>query len=1002
MARIVGVSLKLSPLLSCTPPPMAHGRMKLLLLVLALWFVLFSCQDLVHAADRNRFVVRTNVAEIVQLSPDDVASGQRVRLSGVVTYSDPSWSVLFIHDASGGIYVSLAEGPYPPNNELVEIVGRTGTGSFKPIVKEATWTSLGHGTMPEPWRIERPDRFASRIDCEWSELVGVVRKVQVLDEQHVQIDVMDRGCRAKVFLPAPTPEGLAQLAKLVDAEVSIRGVSGVDDDGARRGVSLKVFAQSSDFIRVTSTPPSSAFERPLLPLTRLRGPGQTTPMSHRIHVRGVVTYLFSSRELALQDEGGALRVLGSISDPIRVGDTVDVVGFVGAGRFSPVLEDAEIRQSSTKINVSPTQVAPSKVLWGDLEARLLELSGTVQFYSATGTNHIVTLLQDGVLFGVSLRTTNTLESWERLEKGDRVRVTGVCIYQGDGSEPPQSYQLLLRSEDDLVYLSHLRLFSANEVLVLALAAATLSGAILLWGIILRRKVSQQTAIIRARLEKEAALEKRYQHLLENGAFPVIICHPETLAILYLNKRAADRLQSGVDDSLPCQLGHYCASGEVMQQMLRVLRQGGEVTDFEMCFKTREGSEFWALVCGNQIEFGSQPAFLLSFNDITARRQLEDRLRQSQKMEGIGHLAGGMAHEFNNILAGIMLSLELAQMHTMHSEARELLRGVESSCRRAADLIKQLLAFSRQSHLRAETLDMAVTVSSQINMLKRFLGECISLEFTHPEVLPPVRADKSLMEQVVLNLSLNARDAMKNGGVLRLDLAQVDVCEKHTAQHADARVGRFVCLSVTDTGCGMDEQTESRLFEPFFTTKDVGQGTGLGLATVRGIVQQHQGWVEVESRLNQGSTFRVYLPAADGEDSSADSDAKETVTATGTILLVEDEALVRAPSRQLLASNGYSVLEAADGTEALTVWSAHRSEIDLIYTDMVMPGEISGLQLGKHALAEKPGLKVIITSGYNSDMLNLDSLTASQIVFLPKPCPPGKLLTAVGRCLQRKN
>jgi len=362
----------------------------------------------------------------------------------------------------------------------------------------------------------------------------------------------------------------------------------------------------------------------------------------------------------------------------------------------------------------------------------------------------------------------------------------------------------------------------------------------------------------------------------------------------------------------------------------------------------------------------------------------------------------MAHEFNNILAGIMLSLELAQMHTMHDEARDLLRGVGSSCCRAADLIKQLLAFSRRSHLRAQTLDIAETVSSQLNMLKRFLGERISLEFSRPEVLPPVRADKSLMEQVVLNLSLNARDAMKNGGVLRLDLAEVDVGERHAVQHADARVGRFVCLSVSDTGCGIDEQTMSRLFEPFFTTKDVGQGTGLGLATVRGIVQQHQGWVEVESRLNYGSTFRVYLPAADREDTPTSSDVDGTVTGSGTILIVEDEPTVRGPSRQLLASSGYSVLEAADGTEALAVWSAHRSEIDLIYTDMVMPGEVSGLQLSKRALAEKPELKVIITSGYNSDMLNLDSLTASQIVFLPKPCPPGKLLTAVGRCLQRQN
>jgi PAS domain S-box-containing protein len=981
---------------------MAHGRMKLLLAALTLWLVLFSGHFQVHGAEKKQFLVLTNVSEIVQLSPEQAASGRSVRLTGIVTYTDPSWNVLFIRDASGGIFVSLAEGPYPSNNELVEITGRTGAGSFKPVVKGEAWTSLGRGKMPEPRRIERPDRFASLIDCEWSELVGVVRKVRLLDEQHVQIDVRGRDCRARVFLPVPTAEVLAQLNGLVDAEVRIHGVGGVDDNGTRGGVSLKLFIQNSGFIEVISKPAAAAFARPFLPLARLRDLEKTATLSHRIHVRGVVTYIFPSGEMVLQDEGGAVRINDVVPGPIGVGATVEAVGFVAAGKFSPNLEDAEIRPSATKLKEVPKQVPPGRVLWGDFDARLLEVSGALQAYSAPGTNHILTLLQDGVLFGVSLRTTNTVKSWEQLHKGDRVRVTGLCVYQGDGSEPPQSYQILLRSEDDLVYLSHLRLFSANEVLALAAAAATLWGAILLWGMTLRRKVSQQTEIIRTRLEKEAALEKRYQHLLENGAFPVMICHPETLAILYLNKRAADLLQSSANSSLTSRLSDYCANGEVMQQMLRDLQRGEAVTDFEMCFKTQEGTEFWALVCGNPIEFGNQPAFLLSFNDITARRQLEDRLRQSQKMEGIGHLAGGMAHEFNNILAGIMLSLELAQMQDMHSEARDLLQGVHSSCRRAADLIKQLLAFSRQSHLQAQTLDLTATVSGQINMLKRFLGERISLEFSHPETLPPVRADKSLIEQVVLNLSLNARDAMKNGGVLRLDLAETDVGEKHTVQHADARAGRFVCLSVADTGCGMDGQTMDRLFEPFFTTKDVGQGTGLGLATVRGIVQQHQGWVEVESHPGRGSTFRLYFPVADRMDVPVSSGPEETVTASGTVLIVEDDPSVRGPSRQLLASKGYSVLEAADGTAALAVWSAHRSEIDLIYTDMVMPGEVSGLQLSKQALAEKPELKVIITSGYNTDMPNLDSLTASQIVFLPKPCPPGKLLTAVGRCLQRKN
>lgn len=293
-----------------------------------------------------------------------------------------------------------------------------------------------------------------------------------------------------------------------------------------------------------------------------------------------------------------------------------------------------------------------------------------------------------------------------------------------------------------------------------------------------------------------------------------------------------------------------------------LRTGRACHDVTMGFQLPDGSQKWININAEPMFKGgeSRPyAVVTSFNDITTRRLLEERVRQAQKMESISHLAGGMAHEFNNIFAAITLNLNLAKMLSAGTEVGEHVQDVEVLSGRAAGLIRQLLAFSRQSMMTLRPTDLAALVSKQAKMLHRLLGERITLELSLPEGLPWVNADAALIEQVLLNLCLNARDAMKAGGVLRLGLAMVEVGMAQAEAREGAQPGRHVCLSVTDTGCGMDARTMRCLFEPFFTTKDVGQGTGLGLATVRGIVGQLKGWVEVESCLAKGSTFQVYLP-----------------------------------------------------------------------------------------------------------------------------------------------
>jgi PAS domain S-box-containing protein len=385
-------------------------------------------------------------------------------------------------------------------------------------------------------------------------------------------------------------------------------------------------------------------------------------------------------------------------------------------------------------------------------------------------------------------------------------------------------------------------------------------------------------------------------------------------------------------------------------------------------------------------------------DITEYELLQTQFAQAQKMDAFGQLAGGIAHDFNNILAVLMIQLSLlAAEPALPGHVVAKLKGLEDITQRAARLTRQLLMFSRREATSMQVMDLNQALVDVFKMLGRILGEHIDMTFKNRGVPMWINADAGMMEQVVMNLSVNARDAMPEGGRLLVDTEIVEF--KLESVTETRRAGRFVCLTVTDSGHGMNAATLKRIFEPFFTTKEVGKGTGLGLATVYGIVKQHAGWIEVESTVGRGSTFRVFLPAVSGPHEAHDPEVNPDVKGGNEkILIVEDDPAVREISAMCLEQAGYSVVTTSNAIEGLAKWEENGQRFDLLLTDMVMPGGMSGLKLAKMLRQMKNSLRVIIVSGYSQEASHSKTPFTEVGTYLSKPIDRVTLLNAVRRSL----
>ncbi len=518
-------------------------------------------------------------------------------------------------------------------------------------------------------------------------------------------------------------------------------------------------------------------------------------------------------------------------------------------------------------------------------------------------------------------------------------------------------------------------------------------------------------VLRYAIERKAAeealaeREQRFRALIENSADGIALfrsdgsityASPATAAILgydpteLVGRNALDLL-------------HPDDLAQVQPQFVKGLRSEARKVGLEARVRHQDGS--WRLCESTFTNLLSEPgvrAIVANYRDITERRELEEQLRQSQKVEAIGRLAGGVAHDFNNVLTAIFgyADLMLEELPAA-SPARQDLEEIRKAAQRASSLTRQLLAFSRQQVLEPIVLSLNDLVEEVDKMLRRLLGEDVEVRLNLAVETGNVRTDPGQFQQVIMNLVVNARDAMPTGGKLIVETANADLTEQYAELHQPVTPGRYVMLAVSDTGSGMTPETKARIFEPFFTTKEKGRGTGLGLSTVYGIVKQSGGYIWVYSEPGRGTTFKIYLPRVDAPaERVAPPREAEAVTGTETILLAEDDAILRPLAKALLEKLGYTVLEAEDATQALALAAAHAESIHLLVSDVVMPGA-SGRDLARRLALTRPATKVLYVSGYTDDAIVHHGMLEPGLNFLQKPFTPAALARKVRDVLDAK-
>jgi len=981
---------------------MAGGPLWLLALCLLLSGL--ACASALRAGQvpqqKSSLPLLTRVEQIRNLSNDEANLGYPILVRAVVTYFNPAENDLFIQDSTAGIWVNIgtAKPPLQPG-QLVEIEGISGTPDFAPQIDKPKIRILGQGSLPEARRVTYGRMASSQEDSQWVEIEGIVRNVTKGDVQ-LTLDLAAEGGRLSVVIPGVHG---AVPGFLVDAKVRIQGVCGAAFNTKNQITGVILYSPSLNQLRIVEPAPSNAFLAPRRPIASLLRFTPQGASGHRVKVRGVVTFQQPGSALFIKEENDGLQVRTLATTSIRTGDLVEVVGFPAVGEYSAVLRDAVFRRIGAGPTPVPVSVTADQALDGSHDADFVRIQA--RLLDATPGPNTLNMESGNILFLAQVEDPVPAKSLEALVPGSLLQLTGICILQADEDHNPRSFRILVRSMNDVAVIQPPPWGDIKRMLRIIAMLAAVALATTLWAFLLKRQVAEKTDSIRDSLEREASARERYQELFEN-ANDMVFTSDLDGHFTSLNKAGRRMVGCDLPDVLRMNLAQILAPeySALAREMLQDASEEGQRT-YEVEIVTRKDGRLRVDLGTTLIERAGKPPEVQGIGrDITRHRRLEDQLRHAQKMEAAGRLAGGVAHDFNNLLTvisgfGQLVLGRLESTDPKYPHLSEILKAAD----RGATLTRQLLAFSRQQVLQPQVLDLNVTLANIDRMLRHLIGEDVELSIVPGPALGRVKADPGEIDQVILNLAVNARDAMPHGGRLILQTENVNLDEARAAGHYPIRPGQYVLLTVNDTGCGMDAETQKHIFEPFFTTKEQGKGTGLGLATVHGIVHQSGGYIYVYSELGNGSCFKIYLPRVDqvAEPTKSRQAIEHHSRGTETILVVEDEAMVRDLTLEVLKESGYTVISAERPDDALRICSQNEGPIDLLLTDVVMPG-MSGLELAERLKPERPKMKVLYVSGYTADAVARRGMSDPKTAFLQKPFAPGALVRKVREVLEVVN
>lgn len=948
--------------------------------------------------------ILTQVSEVRALPAEELVKGYPARIRGVVTFIHQIDGWLFVNDESDGIFISPKTYTTVEPGQLVEVTGYSNPGQYAPIINQAEITILGSANLPTPRHPKWNMMALGQEDAQWVQLTGIIQQVE-RKENEIILTVAVEGNPIPVIIQAPAT--VVPDPAWIDAQATITGVCGTIFNEKREIEGVNLLVPGLKYVEILQPGNVNPFTQTVLAINKAARFNQHVTSEHRIRLQGVVTYIQPGVRLVIKDATGSVIVEPVEQENARVGDRVDAVGFPRWKDQCFTLNAARVKRLGPGNPPIPMVIGTNQLSDRTLHSELVRIQGVF-----LGCFHRVNETRLVVQFGDSsceakLFGTNAPPRWNHIPPGSLLELTGICVFNANSIESGANFDLLLRNSNDIEVLQLGSWWTPERTIAAVCLGLLIAIAIYFRLRDLRKRVSLQNDVIRRKTASERALEARYQLIWETSVDGMRTMDEHGLVIevneayCQMVKKRREEIEGHpyVDVYVERARAHML---EAYQAHCRE-RKIKEHQETELTLWN--GRRVWFELSNSFCEQPGHPPMVLSIlRDISHRKSLEDQLRTAQKMEAIGQLAGGVAHDFNNILTVIQGYTGMLQTDSrIPEDLAEPVKEVAASAKRAADLTAQLLAFSRRQVLKVRPLNLNDAITNITKMLRRLLGEHVMLDVQCAPTLPMITADSTMMEQILINLSVNARDAMPKGGTLKIATSSVTVNSDILHSNPDARTGQFVRLDVYDTGCGMDSATLKHIFEPFFTTKELGKGTGLGLATVYGVVKQHEGWLEVESTPGKGTHFAIYLPVGtNGHAVQETSEARHQAhTGHETILVVEDDDQLRFFATIWLKRQGYQMLAAANGPEAIRIWEQNRDSIRLLITDLVMPHGMSGRELAERFKKDKPGLVVLFSSGYNVDSQHHGLDLQEGVNFLPKPYEPSRMAAIVRKCLDRQ-